>query len=77
MGVKIITAQQNKDRKIAKKIKTLGRDWTQAVKENKSCRDVDVAEAKLNSYLDGLFDAYGILKTKKLLEMSQEDLKQD
>ena len=61
---------ENKDRRIALKIKKLLDDARQTLKENKDCKEVDVANAKYNYYLEGLKDAYGLDKTRKLIDLS-------
>jgi len=66
---------ENKDRRIAKKIKNMRGDYRKALTKNKSCEDVNIAEARFNYYLKRLEDAYGLEKTIKLIKLSEEDLK--
>ena len=61
---------ENKDRRIARKIKKLLDDARQTLKEDRDCREVDVANARYNYYLEGLKDAYGLDKTRKLVDLS-------
>lgn len=76
MGVKVITVEENKKRRIAKILAGLKKDWRNALKENASCREVDIMEARYHYYLNGLNDAYGLSKTLELVNMAEEILKQ-
>jgi len=70
MGDKILTVQQNKDRRIAKKIRKLREGWRKARRGHQDSR---IEKAKYDSYLEGLMDAYGLEKVGKLVELSQKD----
>ena len=61
---------ENKDRKIAGKIKKLLDDARRTLKENKDCKEVDIANAKYNYYLEGLKDALGLDKVRELVDLS-------
>lgn len=61
---------ENKDRRIARKIKKLLDEARQTLKEDRDCKEVDVANAKYNYYLEGLKDAYGLDKIRELVDLS-------
>lgn len=76
MAVKVVTVEQNKKKRIAKKLADLKKDFENARKEGKG-REVEICEARHQYYINGLNDAYGYEKTLELINMAEEVLKQD